>query len=76
MDAQGYEGYVLRGGKKTLKQINWVYTEANQLETYEKNTMIGELDNLLHEFKRVETGQWVGGAWTDCFYIRKSLLDA
>lgn len=74
MDCQGYEGYVLRGGKKTLKQIKWVYSEINFAEVYENNTMSDELDELLNEFERVETGVMVGGAWSDCLYIRKSML--
>lgn len=74
MDCQGYEGYVIRGGLETLKQINWVYTEVNKDEVYEGNTMIAELDKLLHEFVRVETGVWVGNAWSDSFYVRKTLL--
>ena len=74
MDVQGYEGYVVKGAINTLKQINWIYAEVNQKEVYEKNTMVEELDSLLHEFIRVETGQWVGGAWSDAFYVRKSLL--
>lgn len=74
MDCQGYEGHVLRGGIKTLQRINWVYTEVNKDEVYEGNTMVDELDKLLHEFVRVETGQWVGNAWSDAFYVRKTLI--
>src|ERR1700749_3700453 len=74
MDAQGYEGYVLRGGKETLKQINWVYTEINFDSVYGNCTQAEELDALLSDFERVETGGKVGGMWSDALYIRKSLL--
>jgi FkbM family methyltransferase len=74
MDCQGYEDRVLRGAIKTLKHINWVYTEVNMAPVYENNAMIEDVDELLADFKRVETGPWVGGAWSDSFYVRKSLL--
>lgn len=75
MDCQGYEGFILKGAPETLKHIDYVYTEANMDEVYENNTMIDELDLLLHEFERVETGTWIGGMWTDVFYVRKTLLN-
>ncbi len=74
MDCQGAEGSVLRGGVETLKHISWVYTEINFGEVYENCTKSDELDQLLHEFERVETGFKVGGLWSDCFYVRKTLL--
>lgn len=74
MDCQGYEGKVLLGGRDTIKQINWVYTEVNFDEVYEGCTRVHELDEMLHEFKRVETGKIVGGCWSDAFYIRKSFI--
>ncbi len=74
MDCQGFEGRVLRGAMETMKQVNYIYTEVNRDFVYENCTLVGELDELLHEFDRVETGQWVGGCWTDALYIRKSSL--
>lgn len=74
MDCQGYEGRVIKGGLQTLKQMNYVYAEVNKDDVYEDCTKIGELDNLLSDFERVETGQWVGDMWSDAFYIRKSLI--
>lgn len=74
MDCQGYEGNVLRGGPKRLNNIDYVYTEVNKASVYENCTKIGELDEILCDFERVETGRWVGDAWTDAFYIRKTLL--
>ncbi len=74
MDCQGYEGRVLKGGVETLKQMNYVYTEVNKDDVYENCTKVEELDQLLSDFERVETGSWVGNAWSDAFYIRRSLL--
>lgn len=74
LDVQGYEGHVIRGAEQTLKQINYIYSEINKKTVYENCTLVDELDQLLHEFERVETGNWIGDAWTDCLYIRKTLL--
>jgi FkbM family methyltransferase len=74
MDAQGYEGKIIQGSDKTLKQINYVYSEVNRDSVYKNCTLVDELDNLLHEFERVETGDWVGGMWSDAFYIRRTLI--
>lgn len=74
MDVQGYEGEVLKGATETLKYINYVYTEVNKGQTYEGNMEIDGIDELLNEFKRVET-KWAGNTtWGDAFYVRRSLL--
>ena len=75
MDCQGFEGRVLKGATETLKQVNYVYTEVNKDEVYQGCTLVDELDELLHEFNRVETGSWVGGMWSDALYIRKTSID-
>jgi FkbM family methyltransferase len=74
MDCQGFEGRVLKGGMETLKQMNYVYTEVNKDDVYENCTRIEELNELLSDFQPVEIGGWVGGMWSDAFYIRKTLL--
>lgn len=74
MDCQGFEGFVLKGAPEILKEVNYVYTEANRDEVYSGCTKVDELDSILNEFERTETGDWVGGMWTDCLYIRKTLL--
>lgn len=74
MDCQGFEGRVLKGATETLKQVNYVYTELSRDDVYEKCTLVDEMDQLLGDFERVETGEWVGGMWTDGLYIRKSIL--
>jgi FkbM family methyltransferase len=73
LDCQGYENRVLSGGLKTLRQINWVYTEINKKSVYSGNALVEEIDTILSDFERVETGPWVGDAWTDAFYVRKHL---
>lgn len=74
MDCQGFEGRVIKGATETLKQINYIYSEVNRDSVYRGCTLVDELDELLHEFERVETGDWVGNAWTDALYIRRTLI--
>lgn len=74
MDCQGYEGKVIQGAEQTLKQINFIYSEVNRDSVYSGCTLVDELDKLLHEFDRVETGNWVGGMWSDALYIRRTLI--
>lgn len=74
MDCQGYEGNVLKGATKVLKNVKYVYTEVNKTEVYENCTKVEELDGLLWEFVRVETGRWVSDSWTDALYISRKLL--
>lgn len=74
MDCQGFEDRVLRGAEKTLRQINYVYTEVNRDSVYENCARVEQLDELLSDFERVETGEWVGNCWSDSLYIRKTLL--
>jgi FkbM family methyltransferase len=75
MDCQGFEGRVLKGAAETLKQVDYVYTEVNRDAVYEGCTMVDELDELLNVFDRVETGQWVGGMWSDALYIRRKTIE-
>ena len=74
MDVQGYELEVLKGGKETLKKVDYVYCEVNRGEMYEGNAMIDEIDQYLSEygFKRVET-YWpeIWYKWGDALYIKQ-----
>jgi FkbM family methyltransferase len=74
MDVQGYELEVLKGSKKTLNNIDYVYCEVNRAEVYENNAMIEDIDDFLsvYNFIRVET-DWSGGLWGDALYIKSSL---
>ena len=71
MDVQGFELEVLKGGKKTLEHVDYVYCEVNRDEVYENNAFVEELDEFLGEYgmKRVET-DWAGEIWGDALYIR------
>jgi FkbM family methyltransferase len=72
MDVQGYELEVLKGAKKTLENIDYVYCEVNRDEVYEGNAYVEELDEFLSQYnmERVETS-WEGQIWGDALYIRK-----
>jgi len=76
MDTQGYELEVLRGAKRTLEKIEYIYTEVNQDEVYENNAMIGDLDLFLNDFdmERVATGWHGSQTWGDAFYVKRGLL--
>lgn len=76
IDVQGYEAFVLRGAKETLNHIDYIFSEVNRHEMYEGCAMIEELDAMLPDFKRVETG-WASPnhGWGDACYIRKTLLN-
>ncbi len=75
MDCQGFEDRVLKGASETLKHIDYIYTEVNRLEMYENNAMVEQIDEILSDFKRVETG-WASDyhGWGDAAYIRKALM--
>lgn len=73
MDVQGYELEVLKGATNTLKGIDYIYCEVNRDEVYEGCAQVGELDEYLSDFKRVETS-WAGGTWGDAWYKRKALI--
>jgi len=73
MDVQGYELEILKGATKTMKEIDYIYTEVNREELYENCAMVEDLDNYLTDFKRVET-KWKRRGFGDALYIRKTLL--
>lgn len=73
-DIQGAELDALKGMGDLLEQIDYCYLEINKKATYIGCPLVGEIDEFLKDFTRVETGQWVGDSWTDGFYVRKSLL--
>jgi len=71
IDVQGYELEVLKGSQKTLKNIEYVYTEINVDEVYENAPHVDQLDEFLstYGFSRVET-DLSGTTWGDAFYIK------
>jgi FkbM family methyltransferase len=56
IDVQGFELEVLKGSKKTLNRIDYIYCEVNTAETYSKNPLMIDIDKYLkkYNFKRVE----------------------
>jgi len=78
LDVQGYELEVLKGSINTLKKIDFILTEVNRKELYEKCVLINELDKFLDNqgFLRCETKWWNNtGTWGDAFYIKKTKLN-
>lgn len=73
-DLQGAELLALQGLGDKLKQFDYLLLEVNKQSTYEGCVLVEELDEFLSDYKRVETGKWVGDCWTDALYIRKTLL--
>jgi FkbM family methyltransferase len=71
IDVQGAELMVLKGASETLKTIDIISTEVNTDELYRGCAKMDEIDNLLHEFDRVETNL-VGGNWGDAIYLRRN----
>ena len=71
IDVQGYELEVLKGSKRILKNIDYVYTEINVDEVYEDAPHVDKLDEFLstYGFSRVET-DLSGTTWGDAFYIK------
>ena len=72
IDVQGYELEVLKGGAKTLENIDYIYTEINRAEVYENTPHVDELDTYLkpYGFTRVES-DWTGDTWGDGLYIKE-----
>lgn len=75
MDVQGYELEVLKGAKKTLESVDYVYCEVNRDEVYENNAFVEELDVFLkgYDMVRKETS-WEGQIWGDALYVRENLV--
>jgi hypothetical protein len=71
MDVQGYELEVLKGSKKTLENVEYIYTEVNRANVYDGCVQIEELDSFLRGFGfgRKETN-WEGVTWGDALYIK------
>jgi FkbM family methyltransferase len=79
IDIQGYELEALRGMRKQLKYVDYVYTEINTSDVYKDCAHVADLDQFLGDFgfSRVATKETNEG-WGDAFYSRKnkSLLAA
>lgn len=70
IDAQGFEGQILRGMGDIIKQFKWAYLEINRGEVYKGCYDINKIDSFMssHGFRRVETK--MVGNWGDALYIK------
>lgn len=79
IDVQCAEMLVLKGAIGILDQIDYIMSEVNYpgAELYEGCTDINEMDKFLSEygFVRMEEPQWIGGTWSDSFWIKKDKND-
>jgi len=73
MDVQGYELEVLKGAIKTLKKIQYIYTEVNRNEVYKNCAMIEQIDEFLKPFGFNRVKESWKGEWGDAFYIKENV---
>lgn len=73
VDVQGYELEALKGGRETLRSMDYVVPEVNREELYESCALVDELDAWMRKagFRRTET-VWDGpnGSYGDALYVR------
>lgn len=71
IDVQGYELEVLKGGTKTLQNINAMVLEVNKDEVYEGCPLIDDITSFLTPlgFTLIET-IWQSKSWGDAVYAR------
>ena len=70
LDIQGAELLALKGFGDLLKGIDYIYTEVNETDIYKDCALIGEIDEYLSDFERVETAM-TEFKWGDALYRRK-----
>jgi FkbM family methyltransferase len=75
IDTQGVELNVLKSLGENISKIDYIYTEVNEAELYEGNSMLKDIDEYLTEygFTRVEMIM-KSKHWGDALYVRKDLL--
>ena len=74
IDIQGYELEALKGMKKQLKIVDYIYIEVNFCEVYKGCPNISEIDNFLSNFsfQRVGTLKTKYG-WGDAIYAKEKI---
>lgn len=73
LDIQGAELSALKGlSPERLNEFDYIYSEVNRQELYVGCCLVGEIDEFLADFQRVET-EWTNFGWGDAFYIRRGL---
>jgi FkbM family methyltransferase len=75
MDVQGYELEVLKGGVRTLANVDYIISEINRDEVYKGCARIEQLQEFLypHGFVLMDHN-WAGTTWGDGFFIKKHLI--
>ena len=71
LDIQGAELLALKGFGDLLVGIDYIYTEVNETDIYKDCALIGEIDQYLSDFERVETAM-TEFKWGDALYRRKN----
>lgn len=74
LDLQGYELEALKGACETLPYIDVIYTEVNTKELYKGCALVGDLDDFLTDFTRVQTTMAGKVGWGDAVYVRTEKL--
>lgn len=71
-DLQGSELSAFKGMGDMIKDFDFIYSEINFKETYKGGALVWEIDHYLLDFGfvRKETGNIVGGCWTDALYCK------
>jgi FkbM family methyltransferase len=69
LDIQGAELLALKGFGDFLTRIDYIYAEVNETDIYKDCALIGEIDEYLSDFKRVETAM-TEFKWGDALYKR------
>ena len=59
IDAQGYEGEVVRGASSIMSCMDVVYAEVSIGDLYEENTKVDELDDLLSRYNLHRKETWI-----------------
>ena len=67
LDIQGAELRALKGAD--LTNVKWIYTEVNTEEVYRDCALMWQIDEFLHDFKRIETNL-TKYCWGDALYKR------
>ena len=69
IDVQGYELEVFKGAKIALNHIDYIVTEVNRDEVYEKCAQVDEIDLFLEQYSIMRTRTiWAGDIWGDALY--------
>jgi FkbM family methyltransferase len=72
IDVQGYEMEVFKGAEETLKNIDYIITEINNVELYKDCVMFSNLVSYLSNFGFVLMEEDAHGAtWGDALFIKR-----